>query len=161
VRAGMSLDRASVFGPTDVAAAPAEPTSVVQGSVRSSRARIYGFTAALSLFASRTVPVHFQLVVKYGESILSCNLVLERLDALILKLEDLPASDADQVIVVIHIIDELVAGVAVPKLPLFDQSALTEKIQGPVDRCKPYGSVDTLDLSVQFLGRHVTICLQQ
>ena len=92
--------------------------------------------------------VHLKFMVEDPEMVFTCHLVLQSLNVLVLKLDDLPATGTNQMIMMVYVIHQLVAGMPVPELPLFRKAALAEESQGPINRGKTDGMVCSLDLSV-------------
>ncbi len=68
------------------------------------------------------------------EAVLLGEFILEPFDLVVLELDDLPAIQADQVIVVLVFKGDFVPAHAVAKVALVGDSALLEELQGSVDR---------------------------
>ena len=73
---------------------------------------LFPFTAGLPLRARGAVPPDAQAVLDGRESVLPADLLLELLQRVVLELDDPPAADAFQVVVVVVTPGMLVAGAA-------------------------------------------------
>jgi hypothetical protein len=100
-------------------------------------------------------------MMKDREPAFARDLFLQHLDVLVFEFDDFSAAGADQMIVVVHVIDEFIAGVAAAKLMLLREAALAEEVECSIDGGKADGPVDLLDLLVEFLGGDVPLGLQK
>src|SRR5262249_34376583 len=80
--------------------------------------------------------VQLHLVRGDLESVLARHLVLERLDAVVLELDDGAAAGADEVVVVVPPDRRLVAGLPVAEVPRVGEPALVQKLHRPGHRGK-------------------------
>src|SRR5690606_10816115 len=113
-------------------------THVPRGSAGRARTRRAGATArARCLLGTTTVAaqaVELHLVRGDLEAVGARDAVLERLDAVVLELDDLPAGGADEVIVVIAPHRGLVARLAIAEVARVGEAAVVQQLHGPVDR---------------------------
>ena len=96
-----------------------------------------------------------------GEVVAAGQPLLEALDLGVHDLKDLPAPDADQMVVVVVAEEVLVPGHAVLEGHLAAESALAEEPQGPVDGGESQRGMGPADLPVQLVGGEVVLGPQE
>jgi hypothetical protein len=83
------------------------------------------------------------------------DLLLQRLDGRLFELGDRPALDADQVIVVVVVVGDLVPRHAVAEAPLVGHAALGEQLERAVHRRVPHARIEGAHLRQQLVDRDV------
>ena len=101
--------------------------------------------------------VHFVPVRLEQEAVSVCDVVLQRLDARLLELDDLPAVDADEVIVVRGIVSKFVSREPVAKVALVGHSAFREQFERAVNGGVPHARILSAHLSEQLFDAHVVV----
>jgi hypothetical protein len=99
--------------------------------------------------------VQLKLVVLHLEAVLPCYIFLQRLDALVLELDDGAAMSADEVIVVRVGARVFVPGEPVLEPPFLGKPRLGQELERPVHRGKADAGVQLLDAGIQLLGAQV------
>lgn len=89
------------------------------------------------------------------------HLFLELLDVDVFKFDDFLALGADQMVMVVDVVGQLVPGVPVAELPLLRQAALAEKVERPIDRRQSDRGVLLPHDAIKLFGRHVTLRLDK
>jgi hypothetical protein len=112
-----------------------------------------------ALAASVAVAVELVAVAEDLEVIALRDVLLRRLDHLAFELDDLPAANADQVVVMI--VRDLVAGDAAFEVPLVGEPCLAKELHRPVDGRVADARVRLADPLEEFLARHVADRLEK
>src|SRR5262249_41724316 len=99
--------------------------------------------------------VELHLVGGDLEAVLPRDLVLERLDPVVLELDDGAAAGADEVVVVVPAQRRLVAGLPIAEVPRVGQTALVQQLHRPVDGGDRHPRVLLADLGPDLLHREV------
>ena len=94
-------------------------------------------------------------MVLHLEAVLPRHVLLERLDALILELNDGATSRADEMIVVCVGARMLITGKPVLEAPLLGKPRFGQKFERPVHRGKADAGVRLFDASIQLLRAQV------
>lgn len=122
-----------------------------QGSIETNSCEFGSFsretTRACLIGAITTLPVKLHSVVKDLKAVAFRDLVLKGLDGRVLKLKDLPASEADQVIVVFPLGNPFVTDLAVVETPFRGKAQARQELQGTI-HCR----VANLGIGLQDLG---------
>ncbi len=83
---------------------------------------------------------------------LAGDFFLKLLNTMIFKFDNPSAAVADQMIMVVFIVDRVVTGLTLPKLALLRDTALTEEMKGTINCSNADGRVLLKDLPVELLG---------
>ena len=102
-------------------------------------------------------PIKLKLVAIDREPVFPGHHLLEPLDGGVFKLDYLSTSSTNEMIVVIFIGDIIIQCPGITKMSLLCQSAVTEQIEGPIDRGQAYPDIAPSDLSVKVLRRDMIL----
>jgi hypothetical protein len=100
-------------------------------------------------------------MVLHLESVLPRHILLERLDALVLELDDSAASCTDKMIVVRVGARMFVAGEPVFETPLLGKPRFSKEFERPVHCGKADSGVRLLHTGIQLFGAQVPACLDK
>jgi len=92
-----------------------------------------------------------------GEIMRFCDLFLERFDLGVFKFDNAVTLLADQVVMMVHIVSQLVAGLPIAKLPLLGEATRTKKIEGAVDCGQANGRAIIFHFPVKLFCRDVSV----